>query len=292
MGRADLHTHTKYSGLGVFPMLGFYYPESPTEPDALVGEAERKGLDLVCITDHNTTKGALRVKNRESVVVGEEITTLDGEVIGLFLSDEIRARMSAAETIDEIHEQGGIAIVPHPYSVICHSLGDMAFSLDVDGIETFNAYHRDGYSNRIAQIESYGSDKAHVGGSDAHYIDMIGNGYTLFDGSSGEDLYRALKNRRTEADGSLTPLIQGIRWSVSITGYGLRSLLGENGDFDVEKTATKKKFAGVFGGAVFLLPPVAIGCGLLSDVIVKRMGERKWMDFTKKNIYSGRCNKE
>jgi hypothetical protein len=114
MGRADLHTHTKHSGLGIFPALGFYYPESATEPDALVNEAKRRGLDLVCITDHNTIKGALRVKSGKNVVVGEEITTADGELIGLFLSEEIKPRMSAVETVEAIHEQGGVAIVPHP----------------------------------------------------------------------------------------------------------------------------------------------------------------------------------
>jgi len=286
MGRADLHTHTKYSGLGVFPMLGFYYPESATEPEALVMEAERKGLDLICITDHNTIKGALKVRNKKNVVVGEEVTTKDGELIGLFLNEEIKPQLSAVETVERIHEQGGIAVAPHPYSVICNCLGDLAFSLDIDGIEVFNAYHRDGYSNRMAQIDSAHVDKAQVGGSDAHYIEMVGNGYTIFEGKDSEDLYKALKNRRTEAAGTLTPLLQGIKWSICVTKYGLRNLLGDSTDFDVERIAKKKKVVGVLGGAVFLLPPVVMSCGLLSDLIVKRMGEKKWSDFEKKVIYS------
>ncbi len=291
MGRADLHTHTKYSGLGVFPVLGFYYPESATEPEALVRESERKGLDLICITDHNTIRGALKVRNKKNVVVGEEITTLDGELIGLFLNEEIKPQLSAVETVERIHEQGGIAVAPHPYSVICNSLGDLAFSLDIDGIEIFNAYHRDGYSNKIAQTESAEANKSFVGGSDSHYIEMVGNGYTIFDGADSDDLYQALKKKSTEAAGTLTPLLQGIKWSVCITEYGLRALLGENTELHVEKTALKKKVAGVLGGAIFLLPPVVIGCSLLSDVIVKRMGERMWADFTRKNIYSNKYNK-
>jgi hypothetical protein len=286
MGRADLHTHTKYSALGIFPIFGFYYPESATEPEALVMEAERKGLDIVCITDHNTIDGALRVKHRENVVVGEEVTTKDGEIIGLFLSETVAPNMSAMETIDRIHEQGGIAIVPHPYSVICHSLGDKMLSLDVDGIEVFNAYHRDGYSNRMAQIDSAHADKAQVGGSDAHYIEMVGNGYTFFEGKDSEDLYKALKNRRTRGAGTLTPLLQGIKWSICITKYGLRNLLGDSADFDLARTAKKKKVVGVLGGVIFLLPPVAMSCGLLSDLIVKKMGEKRWSDFEKKVIYS------
>jgi hypothetical protein len=287
MGRADLHTHTKHSGLGIFPFLRFPYPESATEPEALIAEAEKKGLDLVCVTDHNTITGALKARElSKRVVVGEEITSADGEIIGLFLNSVIKAGMSAEETIERIHDQGGLAVAPHPYSVICSSLRDSILSLDLDGIEVFNAYHRDGYSNRIALIEGAETRKSLVGGSDAHYLEMVGNGFTTFDGSDEDDLYRALRDRRTDAGGRLTPLIQGMRWSVSITTYGLRSLIGGNSDFDLERTAIKKKIAGVVGAVVYLFPPVIISCGLISDTFVRRKGERMWSDFRKERYLS------
>jgi len=287
MGRADLHTHTKYSGLGVFPVLRFPYPESATEPEALIAEAEKKGMDLVCVTDHNTITGALKARKlSKRVIVGEEITSADGEIIGLFLDSVIKPGMSAEETIERIHDQGGLAIAPHPYSVICSSLRDSILSLDLDGIEVFNAYHRDGYSNRIALIEGTETRKSLVGGSDAHYSEMVGNGFTTFDGSDEDDLYNALRDRRTDAGGRLTPLIQGMRWSVCVTTYGLRSLIGGNSDFDLERTATKKKIAGVVGAVVYLFPPVIISCGLISDTFVRRKGERMWSDFRKERYLS------
>ena len=116
---------------------------------------KRKKIDLLCVTDHNTIKGALEAEKLEAemVIVGEEITTEQGEILGMFLNEEISRGKSAPEAVDMIHSQGGLAIAPHPYSVLCPSIKDRIFSLELDGIETFNAYHRDGYSNRIAEIE-------------------------------------------------------------------------------------------------------------------------------------------
>jgi len=90
-GQADLHTHTYYSGFSkVFFMP---YPESITPPETMVDAAVKKGLDVLCITDHNVIEGAMRAERyvRENgleieVVVGEEVSTADGEVLGLFFT--------------------------------------------------------------------------------------------------------------------------------------------------------------------------------------------------------------
>jgi len=95
IGRADLHTHTYYSG---FSKVGFIpYPESVTPPETMVDAAVKKGLDVLCITDHNEIEGALRAERyvRENgleieVVVGEEVSTADGEVLGLFYRNVFR----------------------------------------------------------------------------------------------------------------------------------------------------------------------------------------------------------
>ncbi|MCW3128739.1 MAG: esterase-like activity of phytase family protein [Methanophagales archaeon] len=102
-GQADLHTHTYYSG---FSKVGFIpYPESVTPPETMVDAAVKKGLDVLCITDHNEIEGAMRAERyvRENgleieVVVGEEVSTADGEVLGLFLQERISRGLSAAET--------------------------------------------------------------------------------------------------------------------------------------------------------------------------------------------------
>jgi len=127
-GHADIHTHTHYSGFNKTFFIP--YPESVTPPERMVDAAVKKGLDVLCITDHDEIEGALRaqryVREKEletEVVVGEEVTTADGPVLGLFLQERIPLELSVAETIDLIHGQGGLAVAPHPFSYLCPCLG-------------------------------------------------------------------------------------------------------------------------------------------------------------------------
>jgi PHP domain-containing protein len=108
-GRADLHVHTLYSDGG-------------QSPEAIVRAAAGR-LDVVGITDHDRVGGALRGRDyaREhpelgvDVVVGEEISTLDGHLIGLYLSERVPPGLPARETIRPIHDQGGLAVAAHPF---------------------------------------------------------------------------------------------------------------------------------------------------------------------------------
>ncbi len=141
-GRADVHVHTRYSGFGSYSFL--HFPESITEPVKAVEVASRKNLDVLCITDHNTIQGALVPKKHArdiDVVIGEEISSADGEILALFIQEEIKPMLSAPETLDHIHEQGGIAAAAHPFSPYCHSLETRIHDLKLDGVEVFNAYH-------------------------------------------------------------------------------------------------------------------------------------------------------
>jgi predicted metal-dependent phosphoesterase TrpH len=84
-GIADIHTHTRCSGFGRYSFL--HFPESVTEPAKAVEAARRKKLDMLCITDHNTIKGAMIAKKHAAgfeVVIGEEISSADGEILALF----------------------------------------------------------------------------------------------------------------------------------------------------------------------------------------------------------------
>ncbi len=103
--RIELHTHTRFSHDSILPLWLLYWMLSI------------KGIDCVAITDHNEIEGALRFRRhypQMSVVVGEEIFSSDGEIIGLFLSERIEPGLSADETISRIHSQGGIVCIPHP----------------------------------------------------------------------------------------------------------------------------------------------------------------------------------
>jgi predicted metal-dependent phosphoesterase TrpH/glycosyltransferase involved in cell wall biosynthesis len=131
----DLHMHTDHSGDCVTPV------------DVLLATARERGLGAIAVTDHNVIGGALaaRAKAEEygvKVIVGEEVMTAEqGEVIGLFLEEQIPRGMTLEETIAEIRRQGGLVYVPHPFDRL-HSVPDYEHLLkvvrDVDAIEVFN----------------------------------------------------------------------------------------------------------------------------------------------------------
>ena len=107
MIRIDLHTHTGASF------------DSWISPERYIETAVRAGLDAVAVTDHQTIDGALAVRDLDppfAVIVGQEILTAEGEVIGLFLETQVPAGRSPEETIDRIHDQGGLALLPHPFA--------------------------------------------------------------------------------------------------------------------------------------------------------------------------------
>jgi hypothetical protein len=102
--RIDLHTHTHYS------------PDAITSPRRFVEACQRKGITCVAVTDHDTMRGALAVQEIAPfrVIVGEEICSREGEIIGLFLSEEVPPGLSARETVERIRAQSGLVSVPHP----------------------------------------------------------------------------------------------------------------------------------------------------------------------------------
>jgi len=285
--RADIHVHTRYSGFG---RLGFLrFPESVANPCDVVKNAQAIGLKVVCITDHNSIEGAVKAKECAKdypgveVVVGEEITTLDGELIGLYLTQEIPPGLPVQETIDRIRAQGGLVVAPHPFSLHCPSLGEKIDGLDIDAIETINAGHIDGYANRKAQShENYGR-WATVGGSDSHSPSTIAYAYTLFDGENAEDLRKAILGKRTAANGKRMPLEKGIAWSVCVVLVSdvliLRSIFGLIREVDlhdpimrkINLMGTGKKLVAFFGSLIYLTPPVPYLCGITSERFLKRL---------------------
>src|SRR4030081_225920 len=109
LGRADLHMHTNFS-------------DGWPSPSELVDHASwHTDLNVIAVTDHDTIEGALRAAERAArrskleVIVGEEVSTRGGHVLALFLQSRLRPGMSAAATVHAIHEQGGLAIAPHPF---------------------------------------------------------------------------------------------------------------------------------------------------------------------------------
>jgi predicted metal-dependent phosphoesterase TrpH len=291
-GKADLHVHSKYSGLS--KILFVKYPDSISEPREILRNAELRGLDVVCITDHNSIRGGVEARKVDSpvdVVVGEEVSTADGEVLGLFLTEEVPRGMTAAETVDAIHSQGGIAVAPHPFSTHCSALGNKVFDLNLDGIEMLNSVHRDGYSDDIAQRLCTDSGKALTGGSDAHTPTMVGNAYTTFEGSTAEDLRRSLTSRTTEYGGGYATL-RDIVWMttnialklhVTVTKAIFRSAGQEDVEYAREIYAMRPltKALALVGTTAIMAPSSLFLLSVIGNYIHKSRSRTRWMEIIK-----------
>lgn len=215
--KADLHIHSNHSdGVAKIPQIMEYV-------------ATKTDLKVIAITDHSTIEGALFAKELEDVygvevVIGEEVSAKEGHVIGLFLSEEIPPGLSAAETIRRISEQDGIAIIPHPFSSrgVFGPFGRNAFTSAVSelafhALEVYNSVPYLGWANRVAaKMFTGGQGIAAVGGSDSHVLEGIGTGYTLFRGTTAEDLRRSIEQLETRAEAGRGGLALALRYAFRI----------------------------------------------------------------------------
>jgi len=171
--RLDMHTHSEYS------------PDSRTPLATQLGALKAAKIDVVCATDHNTIEGALRLRDMADGIVGEEVSTRDGEVIGLFLEKAIPRDLSAEETISRIHDQGGVVSVPHPFSRnrLRHIRRDALERIwqQIDCIEVFNA--REAFASDNLRAAAFAKEHNIPGavGSDAHRTSEIGRAWLEID---------------------------------------------------------------------------------------------------------------
>src|SRR5262245_56778303 len=199
-GRADLHVHTVWS-------------DGAQRPEEIVNAAHGR-VDVVAITDHDEIRGAHRARDfaREhpelgvDVVVGEEISTLNGHLLGLFLEELVPPGLTALETIEVVHDQGGLAVAAHPFHPLRGvsrghtSIGQMIRDLPLDAIEAVNNV---GFSaapyNAWAALRNLELMLPVTAGSDAHDVWYVGSAVTRFEGRDASDLRRALLAGRTRA---------------------------------------------------------------------------------------------
>ena len=276
-GKADIHVHTKYSG--VHKMGPLRFPESVSDPVDVIKKAKASGMNVVFITDHNSIAGAKKAREAAKtiegieVVMGEEVSSADGEILALFIEEEIPEGLSAEETIARIRSQGGLVIAPHPFSLHCPCLGERIEDLGVDGIEVLNGGHIDDYANPRAERAAESSKFARMGGSDSHYLKTIGSAYTMFEGTTAEDFRREVLAKRTSAGGKVIPLDKAIAWSIEVVLASdiliLRSFIGlDKAPTDdpilwrVQNMKMGQKLGALVGSLVFFLPPVPFIVGL------------------------------
>lgn len=146
-----------------------------TSPAKTLKWAQSHHIDVLGITDHNTIRGAQEVaagasKSGVQVIIGAEYETNQGDVIGLFLTEEIRSR-DAFEVIEAIKAQGGISMLPHPY----HGHNQIELlAKAVDIVEVFNARCSESQNHRAVELATL-HNKPMLGGADAHFLRDIQN---------------------------------------------------------------------------------------------------------------------
>jgi hypothetical protein len=195
--KIDLHVHTCYSSDGI------------TTPKQLIAYSKRRGLDGVAITDHGTTQGALKLANNKEIIIipGIEIDTLQGHVLALNVIEPIPPNLTLSETIEKIHELGGIAVVAHPSVMLKGLRMHMWRDLNFDAVEVINSaafpFFLSTYLNRKMAVNL---NLPQTGGSDAHCALEIGFAYTLVDATPEiDEIAEAIRKGTTVPFGKAVP---------------------------------------------------------------------------------------
>jgi len=186
--KADLHIHTCYSG------------DSDITLDKLIEQCQRIGLGAIAVTDHGTAEGALELSRRSlpiTLIVGEEIASSEGEIIGLFLKESIPNKLSPEDTIQRIRDQEGIVCIPHPFdryrsSAIQESTFDRIVGM-VDIIEVFNSRTIPFQNLKLPDEFAQKHQLLRGAGSDSHSTAEIGRAFvTIPEFSNREEFLQSM----------------------------------------------------------------------------------------------------
>lgn len=214
--RIDLHLHTSASVDGVH------------SPRTMVKAAKEKGLSGIAITDHDSTGGwgqGIRAGKELGVLVipGEEISVYKGDrvvahLLGLFLSERVRAK-AMPDIADEIHAQGGLAVIAHPLDRWRGKYGDLEKYLDyLDGIEVLNGHTPFFADNQAARDFAVKHKKPMTAGSDSHSKYELGSVYTEAKADDLEEFRKAFLKGRTKAIGCKTNMVLHVFSALSKRG--------------------------------------------------------------------------
>ncbi len=208
----ELHAHSALS----------YDGRDPAE--LLLQQASAVGLDALAITDHDRIEESLRAASLapEYGLIGipaMEISSAAGHILAFGITERIPADLSYAETLDRIHDQEGIAVIPHPFQSSRHGAGSKVPEADLvaaDAIEVYNSRLFTGRANRKAEAFAQREDMAMTAGSDAHIGEMVGQAVTEVRTTkqSVRAILDAIARGETTVSGTKTP------WRISFRQFG------------------------------------------------------------------------
>ncbi|HET6311107.1 MAG TPA: PHP domain-containing protein [Candidatus Nitrosotalea sp.] len=175
--RVDLHVHSSASF------------DCAVSPEHVVSRCRRLGLSPVFLTDHNSIEGAMQLQSTERVIAGEEVMTTGGELIGLFLREQVPAGLGAREAAIRIKDQGGLVYLEHPYDPFRRHLSEdsiEAIADLIDIVEVFNGRSEEKV-NRRAEDLCAALGAAPGAGSDAHSTQELGGVYIEMEDFDGAE---------------------------------------------------------------------------------------------------------
>jgi len=221
--RIDPHVHTRGS-----------FDSDETVRRVLYSAADA-GLDGVVVTDHDSITHSLKAASLASElglvgIPGIEVSTADGHVLGIGVSEEVPMGETFDATVERIRELGGLAVVPHPFQVSRHGVPSEKIT-DCDGIEVLNAHTFTGLRNRQASRYAVRNDYPRFGGSDAHRAVGVGYAYTEVELEIGdkeptsENVLEAMRAGRTEAHGQGVPTTSYLRKFAEVARRNSTNLL-------------------------------------------------------------------
>lgn len=201
--RFDLHSHTTYSE------HHFWGKDALNTPQEMVKAAIKRGLSGLAITDHQTVKGSLVAKEfvkthnlNFKIITGIEIKTLSGDLLGMGIKENIPNNLSLEDSIQKIHDLGGVAIAPHPYGEFGFRECLKGEAIKADAIEVFNSGSCRNFQNERARQLAIQYKKPFSAGSDAHFYKDVGNAGVICD----DDPLEALRKNKTRVFGTYTPI--------------------------------------------------------------------------------------
>jgi len=210
--RVELHTHSDHSHDGRDPV------------DLLLEQAAGVGLDALAVTDHDAIEGSIEAAAKAPDyglvgIVGMEVTSAVGHILALGIDDLVPSGLSYDETLDRIHEQGGIAVVPHPFQKSRHGVAPHVSDdqlASADALEVYNSRLFTGRANRQAETFAVEHGLPMTAGSDAHISELVGQAVTEVgaEEATAEAILEAISEGRTSVLGHRTP------WHVSLRQFG------------------------------------------------------------------------
>lgn len=171
MFKVDLHTHSEAS------------PDGGITAEQYARALESEKLDYIAITDHDRVDFALGLQKAlgEKIIVGEEITTKDGEIIGLFLKERVKPHMTALQTVHAIRDQGGLVYIPHPFETVRKGIQQEALDAIAEFVDIVEVHNGRALQNQGVKAATWAKlhGKTGASSSDAHGYKGLGHSYSI-----------------------------------------------------------------------------------------------------------------